>query len=576
MHFLAKIGLCGSLVVGLSACGGGSDSTNPTSSSSNMGIFLDSPVMGLSYESPSHSGITNSAGEFRYTDGETVSFSLGGIELGSSLAQEEITPLDLLGVDSVNEAISNGLMDQLINMLVFLQSLDRDHNPDNGIDLGDLNVALADEELIFDQDQDTFQSTAFKRIINENSGAYVNAGQAQQHFIKSLSLSFTAELPSKDYLDFNGDNINDVEVSYLYDNDGKLIEIFEAPIGEVSMPPMAKTTLQYDNKNRLSMLTYEDLENEVLLVEREYSYDLLGRLTSLVETDAQDLLLSQESWEYDEVGNELRHEYLISADGVESYQANENPFDLYYKIEPYNPNKNIQVPLMSVFDSHIPISFESSLGGGFVEVSSYENNGELASNESIFSAEHQFLGPINSESVLNYEQGRKSSFIAETDIEFHQVFIETEIVFDYTEDGSPLSCRFISSQDGITSADIFVTYEPEPESGVSYSCGDIGFDEAIVVRDEEGRVDAILYNVYQSNGKVRRSEQTIIYEGDQLVGVVTETSIDNGAFIQDIFISGELSSLQYDYTETGKLNYIEDSFYGGRRWMRDYELVEIR
>ena len=144
MFTLGRLGLCSGLIVGLCACGGsGGSSSQSTSSNNKTGTFIDSPVMGLSYSSPSHSGLTNSAGEFTYTEGETVSFSLGGIALGSSIASEVVTPLDLLGAESIDDAISSGLFDQLINMLVFLQSLDRDHNPDNGIDLGELDAALS-------------------------------------------------------------------------------------------------------------------------------------------------------------------------------------------------------------------------------------------------------------------------------------------------------------------------------------------------------------------------------------------------------------------------------------------------
>ena len=81
MFFTAKFGLFIGLVLSLVACGGGSGSSQSSSTTSDTktGTFIDSPVMGLSYSSTSHSGITNSAGEFTYTKGETVTFSLGGI-----------------------------------------------------------------------------------------------------------------------------------------------------------------------------------------------------------------------------------------------------------------------------------------------------------------------------------------------------------------------------------------------------------------------------------------------------------------------------------------------------------------
>ncbi|MCH6551686.1 MAG: peptide-methionine (S)-S-oxide reductase [Planctomycetes bacterium] len=49
-------------------------------------MFLDSPVGGIEYETPTHSGITDADGHYDYEPGETVTFSLGDIVLGSVLA----------------------------------------------------------------------------------------------------------------------------------------------------------------------------------------------------------------------------------------------------------------------------------------------------------------------------------------------------------------------------------------------------------------------------------------------------------------------------------------------------------
>jgi hypothetical protein len=49
-----------------------------SSSSSKTGVFNDSPVSGLDYETPSLSGTTDSEGKFRYRNGQTVTFSVGG------------------------------------------------------------------------------------------------------------------------------------------------------------------------------------------------------------------------------------------------------------------------------------------------------------------------------------------------------------------------------------------------------------------------------------------------------------------------------------------------------------------
>ena len=104
------------LFLALTACGGDTktptdtspadtkDTTQATPSKSNdntkVGVFIDAPVQGLAYTSaPSgKKGTTNEKGEFEYIDGDTVSFNMGSIELGSATPDKtnkvKVTQLD--------------------------------------------------------------------------------------------------------------------------------------------------------------------------------------------------------------------------------------------------------------------------------------------------------------------------------------------------------------------------------------------------------------------------------------------------------------------------------------------------
>lgn len=59
------------------------------------GIFCITPVIGLDYETQSQCGRTGENGDFCYMKGESVTFSIGGIVLGSAMAKEKLTPADL-------------------------------------------------------------------------------------------------------------------------------------------------------------------------------------------------------------------------------------------------------------------------------------------------------------------------------------------------------------------------------------------------------------------------------------------------------------------------------------------------
>ena len=55
----------------LSACGSGGSSGPQI----ETGVFIDSAVGGLKYQTATQSGLTNSSGEFKYIAGENVTFS---------------------------------------------------------------------------------------------------------------------------------------------------------------------------------------------------------------------------------------------------------------------------------------------------------------------------------------------------------------------------------------------------------------------------------------------------------------------------------------------------------------------
>ena len=77
----------------LTACGGGGGSDGDTPAV-NTGIFIDAPVQGLNYHTAAYSGTTDSGGSFNYQAGEQITFAIGNVVLGSTVAKSIITPLD--------------------------------------------------------------------------------------------------------------------------------------------------------------------------------------------------------------------------------------------------------------------------------------------------------------------------------------------------------------------------------------------------------------------------------------------------------------------------------------------------
>jgi len=101
------------------------------------GIFNDSIVSGIEYSCGESSGVTNAKGEFECrSDSDKIEFRVGAVTLGSvdgsNMKNFNIYPSDLIAIN--RNSTQNA---KLIFLLQFLQSLDSDKNPNNGIEIED-------------------------------------------------------------------------------------------------------------------------------------------------------------------------------------------------------------------------------------------------------------------------------------------------------------------------------------------------------------------------------------------------------------------------------------------------------
>ena len=111
------------------------------------GVFRDSEVAGLKYETETKSGVTDADGNFEYLEGETVTFYVGNIEIGSGLASEDMTPISIASTE--NATIDSP---EVKNIAAFLQSLDSDNDPSNGISISEeTSSAISIDAIDFTQ-----------------------------------------------------------------------------------------------------------------------------------------------------------------------------------------------------------------------------------------------------------------------------------------------------------------------------------------------------------------------------------------------------------------------------------------
>ena len=100
-----------------------------------QGVFVDSPVQGLTYTSSSGlNGTTDAAGTFRYVAGDSMTFALGNISFPQVPASSMVSPLDLVGASSPDHLGA-------VAIARLLQSVDADANPNNGITIDRAKLA---------------------------------------------------------------------------------------------------------------------------------------------------------------------------------------------------------------------------------------------------------------------------------------------------------------------------------------------------------------------------------------------------------------------------------------------------
>ncbi len=182
-RFKKQTWLTAGLLLTLTACGGGGGDSTTATETVSTGVFIDSAVEGLQYETATRSGTTNSLGEYDYLAGETVTFSIGGIVLGSTIAGPVVTPLSLVpdATSATNPVVTN-----IVRLLL---SLDSDGDPDNGITISSEVTTAANDLAVDFSVADLSADDGITRLLNNlQSIKLVSESVAQNHFNQTLAV----------------------------------------------------------------------------------------------------------------------------------------------------------------------------------------------------------------------------------------------------------------------------------------------------------------------------------------------------------------------------------------------------
>jgi len=221
MKIVKKVGL-GFITVGamlfMSACSSSSSSSDDTLS----GYYLDSAVKGVDYACGDRNGITDSEGKFRFLKGDSCKFSLAGITLREMAAEE------------LNDGAK--IIETVTDVLVFLQSIDKDGNASNGIDIDEAVVeviqTLVEENNVTTVPTGTTLTTVVETLTQEvedyngtvvsEDDALAHVKETQEELIREAIASKTYWLVGKDTAGYFFDSLTFDEnaTSYTTTEDG--------------------------------------------------------------------------------------------------------------------------------------------------------------------------------------------------------------------------------------------------------------------------------------------------------------------------------------------------------------------
>jgi hypothetical protein len=296
---------------------------------------LETNVAGLTYTTATQSGITDSTGTFYYKSGETITFSIGNTVIGDTvIAKAVMTPFDLVVgavlyttsaqvhhvINDLSRKSSERLsLNKLSNILTFLQLLDDDATPDNGINIqsGIANL-FSGVQINFEKSLYVFEDDKKLRVITHRAVAQgllstakiKSEGYALDHFYSTQNISHNFAIKSLRISDDNADGNPSSINAYTYDVNGKRLTI--STDSDADGNPNTIEIYTYDTKgNTVAISLDSDTEtNPALNKITTLSYDSNGNLLAVSEDHDADgnpnrITLST----YDSNGNGVEYSY---------------------------------------------------------------------------------------------------------------------------------------------------------------------------------------------------------------------------------------------------------------------------
>lgn len=508
------------------------------------GYFVDTPVSGLGFRTPSFSGLTGTDGSFTYRPGEMVTFYVGDTVLGTARAREHMSPLNLVPnaslpkapfeVEKFKDALYMGDIREpdarpaieLANQTAFLQSLDRDKDPSNGVDIdAGWHDLLEGVQIRFARNYADFRRDArvHKALYAGYDAGYVSNARLVLGFraidilAAGLGTEMNAMFLTADETDSDADGTvdsgtyrelgeNGLDVLTWVDSDGdgnpeSIAQVERSPFGE-------HLITSTDNDG-------DAVFDSVLTLE----FDIHGQNTLFSsDNDADGQPNYLETYVFDEAGNEIQEIYDSNADSVPDeiryLEYGENSVEPTVVERDQDADGDIDQTFYNQYDEDGNLVVEEIDTGAdgtidFRNTYTYNEYGDPLSAAYDFDAD----GTPESIETRTYDKlGNITSTILDTDGDGNP-----ETITENTYDGQGRLTSVVNDADADGAPDFIQTFTYDDEAHTVVVANDT---------DGDGTGDQFLYSSFNENGDIEHQE--IDLDGDGVIDSITDRTFNAG------------------------------------------------
>ena len=484
-------------------------------------------VQGLSYATETQSGVTDSTGAFTYKSGETIQFSIGNFALGDAvLAVEDMNPVDLVtGVvlptayseikflferaDKGSVYASAAAFNKLVNMLVFLYSIDSDKDASNDILIADgMGTLLEGVSIDFSKDfWTTNRNYKLKTVLVDaaaqnlvDSTLVIHPAFVLTNFYNAQGVNHSFVSQDSASHDDDGDGTTDAIYTYTYDSNGNRLKIFSDT--NVDGITDGTTTNTYDSNGKELTLTYD--VGGIVSYELTNTYDSNGnRQTQNFDSDGDGTVDEITTYTYDSYENVSTISIDTNGDGaadlifIETHDTNGNTITSSTDSDGDGTVDRIITNTYDGNENRISYSTDTDADGTVDKINTYtwdSNNNQLS-----FSADNNANGaadPTDYIDTYTYDSdGNRLTYLRDMDADgtTNQIYTYT-----YDSDGNRLSWSKDTNGDG--TADDISTYTYDSDGNQLTNSKDTNGD---------GTADEISTYTYDSDGnKLTYSKDT--------------------------------------------------------------------